>query len=213
MTTAQGKPEPRPRRNATARRHQELHDRLLAAAEQAIAADGLPNLRARALAEAVGCSVGAIYGVFPDLDALVLAVNGRTLEAIDAVMRDAGSGGDAAEHLVRLADAYLSYAATHRQRWNALFQHHLSPGRTVTPWYMERQAAAFAHIEAPLAVLQPGLPETERALLARTLFSAVHGMVELGLDEKVVAMPLPVLRAQVRLVVHAIAGGLAPRPL
>ncbi len=213
MNTAQGKPEPRPRRNTTAQRHQELHDRLLIAAEQAIATDGLPNLRARALAEAVGCSVGAIYGVFPDLDALILAVNGRTLEAIDAVMRDAGPGDDAADHLVRLADAYLCYAAMHRQRWSALFRHRLPEGRTVTPWYTERQAAAFAHIETPLAVLQPGLPEAERALLARTLFSAVHGMVELGLDEKVVAMPLPVLRAQVRLVVQAIAGGLTPRAL
>jgi AcrR family transcriptional regulator len=210
MNTVQDKSEPRSRR--TALRHQDLHDRLLAAAEQAIAADGLANLRARALAEAVGCSVGAIYGVFPDLDALILAVNGRTLEAIDAVMRDAGSGSNAADHLVRLAEAYLGYAARHRQRWNALFQHRMPEGRAVTPWYAERQEAAFAHIEAPLATLQPGLPAAERALLARTLFSAVHGMVALGLDEKVVAVPLPVLRAQVRLVVQVIASGLS-RPL
>jgi AcrR family transcriptional regulator len=213
MNTVQDKSEPRSQRNATAIRHQDLNDRLLAAAEQVIAADGLPSLRARALAETVGCSVGAIYGVFPDLDALVLVVNGRTLEAIDAAMRDTGSGSGPAEHLVRLAEAYLGYAAAHRQRWSALFHHRMPEGRTVTPWYAARQAAAFAHIEAPLAVLQPGLPDTERALLARTLFSAVHGMVELGLDEKVVAVPLPVLRAQVRLVVQAIAGGLSAGPL
>lgn len=184
----------------------------MAAAEQAIAADGLANLRARALAEAAGCSVGAIYGVFPDLDALILAVNGRTLEAIDAVMQQTGPGSDAADHLVRLAEAYLGYAATHRQRWSALFRHRMPEGRTAAPWYGERQEAAFAHIESPLAALQPGLSGAERALLARTLFSAVHGMVELGLDEKVIAVPLPVLRAQVRLVVQAIANGLLARP-
>ena len=44
-------------------------------------------------------------------------------------------------------------------------------------------------------------------VLARTVFSAVHGMVDLGLDEKVAEMPLAVLRAQIRLVVHALAAG------
>ena len=189
-------------------RHQDLHDRLVAAAEAAIGHVGLANLRARNLAETAGCSVGAIYGVFPDLDALVLAVNGRTLDAIDAAMRDAGSRGGPVHRLVRLADAYLEYAAAHRLLWNALFQHRMPHGRPITPEYADRQIAAFSHIEAPLGVLRPGLPDKQRALLARTLFAAVHGMVELGLDEKVAAMPLPVLRAQIRTVVEAIARGL-----
>lgn len=198
-----------PRSQRTAQRHRALHDRLLAAAEHAIEADGLANLRARGLAEAVGCSVGALYSVFPDLDAVIMAVNGRTLEAIDAVMRAAGGATDPADHLAMLADAYLDYAATHRQRWGALFQFRSAEGDAPSPGFVERQAAAFAHIEAPLAVLQPDLPEADRVLLARTLFSAVQGMVALGLDEKLVAVPLPVLRAQVRLVVRAMAKGLA----
>ena len=186
----------------------------MSAAEDAIAEHGLGNLRARALAETVGCSVGAIYGVFPDLEALVLSVNGRTLDAIDQVMRTATSNRGAVEHLVRLADAYLDYADNHRQRWRALFQHVSPEGRPVAPWFAQSQAAAFAHVEEPLLELAPDLTPDDRALLARSLFSAVHGMVALGLDEKVVAMPLPVLRAQIRLVVEAIARGLmrAPAP-
>ena len=46
-------------------------------------------------------------------------------------------------------------------------------------------------------------------MLARSLFSAVHGMVALGLDERVAAMTLPVLREQLRVVVGAVARGLA----
>ena len=201
----------RPRRDGTASRHKDLHDRLLDAAEEAIAAEGLSNLRARTLAEAVGCSVGAIYGVFTDLDTLILAVNTRTLAAIGAAL-DRAAGADPAERMVQLAYAYLDYAAANRPRWTALFQHRLPPGQSVTAEYAAQLAASFAHVEGPLAALCPALPEPDRVLLARSLFSAVHGMVELGLDEKVAAIPLPTLRAQIGFVVAAMAAGLATPP-
>ncbi len=208
MTIAQAKPERRPQRDATSSRHQDLRDQLLAAAEKTIATEGLPALRARTLAETVGCSVGAIYNIFPDLDALILAVNGRTLGAIDAVMRTVGPDAEPGTQMVRLAEAYLDYAAAQRLRWTALFSHRMSDGRTAPPWYRTQQDAAFSHVEAPLALLRPDLPAEARALLARTLFSAVHGMVALGLDEKIAAMALPVLREQVQIAVQAMARGL-----
>ncbi|MEJ1976083.1 MAG: TetR/AcrR family transcriptional regulator [Acetobacteraceae bacterium] len=208
MNAVQDKSERRSQRGATTSRHQGLHDQLLAAAEKTIAADGLPALRARALAEAVGCSVGAIYNIFPDLDALILAVNGRTLSAIDLAMRSVVPDAEPAVHLVHLAETYLDYAATQRRRWIALFSHRMSDNRTAPPWYAEQRNAAFSHVEAPLAALRPDLPADERALLARTLFAAVHGMVVLGLDETLTPLKLPVLRDQVRIVVQAMARGL-----
>ena len=203
-------PPPTRLRDSTAQRHQDLHDRLLDAAEAAIASGGLPSLKARTIAEAVGCSVGAIYGVFDDLDALVLAVNGRTLDAIATALSAVPNDGPAV-HLVRLAEAYLDFAAANGPRWRALFQHRMPEGRAVTPAYATRQLAAFSFIESPLAALRPDLAEGGRVILARTLFSAVHGMVDLGLDEKVASLTVEELRAQVRLVVSAIAAGLAPR--
>ncbi len=156
----------------------------------------------------VGCSVGAIYNIFPDLDALILAVNGRTLGAIDQVMRGVVPDPDPALQMVHLAEAYLEYAATQRQRWMALFTHQMSDNRTAPAWYGEQRDAAFSHIEGPLAALRPDLPADQCALLARTVFAAVHGMVVLGLDEKLATMGLPVLRDQVRVVVEAMARGL-----
>ena len=200
---------------AASARRDDLRQRLVAAAEAAVAQHGLESLKARTLATAAGCSVGAIYDVFADLDGLVLAVNGRTLDAIDTALRERGDGAGAApaERLVRLAAAYLGYAARHRRRWDALFLHRMPEGRPVEAWYAVRQTAAFSHVEAPLGDLLPGLDGAARALLARSLFSAVHGMVALGLDEKVAAMPLEVLREQVATVVRAVAAGLTSSPL
>ena len=195
-----------------AARHQDLQHRLLEAAEAAVAAGGLDGVRARAIAETVGCSVGAIYGVFADLDALVLAVNGRTLDAIAGALAAVPVRGGAAERLVRLADAYLGYAAANGPRWRALFQHRMADGRPVPPGFVERQLAAFSFIEAPLGELRPDLSPARRTVLARTLFSAVHGMVDLGLDEKVASLRPAELRSQVRLVVGALATGLGAPP-
>ena len=47
-----------------------------------------------------------------------------------------------------------------------------------------------------------------RATGSRTVTSALHGLVVLGLEEKLQAIPLPVLREQVRFVVTAIGRGM-----
>ena len=44
-------------------------------------------MKARPLAEAAGCALGAIYTVFPDLDALILAVSARTLARLERASR------------------------------------------------------------------------------------------------------------------------------
>ncbi len=152
--------------------------------------------------------------MFADLDALILAVNARTLDAIAAALSAVPVGGkNPAEHLARLAEAYLAYAAANGPRWRALFGHRMAGARPVPPGYAERLAAAFAFIEAPLAELRPALTPAKRTVLARTLFAAVHGVVELGLDEKVASLKPAELRAQLRLVVAAIAAGLPLVPV
>ena len=118
---------------------------------------------------------------------------------------------DPADQLVSRADAYLAYAAANRQRWRALFQHRMPPGHPASADHAARQAGAFSFIEAPLAALLPRLPRAQLTVMARTLFAAVHGMVDLGLDETVASLSPAALRAQVRLVVAAIAAGLPGR--
>src|SRR6202030_3733699 len=105
------------------------------AAERTIETHGLGGLKARALAYKVGCAVGAIYNVVTDLDDLVIAVNSRTLAALERDLAAAEQSSDAAKDqspvdmLVRLGTAYLAFAAAHRVRWRALFEHRLPEGK------------------------------------------------------------------------------------
>src|SRR5215470_13530693 len=74
-------------------RREQLKAALIDAAEAIIAKDGLAALRARDLAAAAGCALGAIYNAFEDLDAIVFAVNMRTLALIDHNLHGASRRG------------------------------------------------------------------------------------------------------------------------
>jgi AcrR family transcriptional regulator len=200
-----------------AERRKNLKTALIVAAEQVLAADGLGALRARSLAETVGCAVGAIYNVVADLDELILLVNSRTIADLERVLTETtgpedripASPDEAVKSLVRLAIAYTNFAAANTQRYRALFEHRLAPGGTMPGWYIEQQMRLFSYVEGPLRVLQPAASAKRIALLARSLVSAVHGIVMLGLEEKLYTVPLTALREQVTLVVSAIGRGLA----
>ncbi len=196
-------------------RHVVLRERLIDAAERTIAANGLAGLRARDLAGEAGCAVGTIYNVFEHLDELILCVGLRTLTMLDTALeagrlaRPYGSTEDAADDLVRLALAYLEFAARHTVRWRALFEHRMSEARPLPQWFVDQQHQLFAQVERPLVTLLPDLDPDARRILARTLFSAVHGIVALGLEEKLVSLLLPDLRSQLAATVRAIATGRA----
>lgn len=203
--------------SAASERRLALHDALVRAAEAAVAEHGLVALRARDLATEVGCALGAIYNVFPNLDALILEVNRRTLADLEAFIA-AESGGAPADgippgagrHVVaELASRYLAFAERNPLRWRAIFEHRLPAGAAIPEWYLAEQARLFGYVELALRDIQPRLTEAESGLLARTVFSAVHGIVSLGLDEKLGAVPAATLLAQLRAMLAALSEGLA----
>lgn len=203
-----GNPVSETRTEAGAQRRSKLRERLLDVARHSIATRGLEGLKARDLASEAGCALGAIYTAFNDLDELVLRVNLSTLdrlgEALDAALRRANPS----EALLALARAYLDFARREEPSWRALFEHRLSGGAPAPAWYADARDRLFLRLEAPLGELLPRQEAEARARLARTLFSAVHGVVTLGLEEKIAATPPATLDAQLDTLVRLIAAGL-----
>lgn len=197
-------------------KHDNLRELLVNAAERQIAREGLPSVRARALAAEAGCAVGAIYNVVADIDELIFAVNERTLaeleqhlEAAVAVAGDPARIEVATERLAAMAGAYLDFAVENRMLWRAMFEHQIAAGREIPDSYRQAQTRLFGYVEAPLGVLLSQAPPARRVALARSLFSAVHGMVSLGLDEKLGAVALADLREQIAFMTKAMARGVA----
>ncbi|HEX9905687.1 MAG TPA: TetR/AcrR family transcriptional regulator [Propylenella sp.] len=200
-----------------AERRQQLRNALVRTAERTVRRKGLAALKARELAAEVGCALGAIYNVFPDLDALILVVNSRTLAAFQRYLARLDSREGAAQRpgdhpavarLMRLATAYFDFAVANQPRWRALFEHRMGGIGKVPSWYIEAQKPLFALLEEPLSKLRPELGQEQKVLLARNVFAAIHGIVDLGLNQKLAATPAPILRAQVGQIAAAIGAGL-----
>lgn len=169
------------------KRKAELHEKLIVAAERRIEASGLVSVRARDLAAEVGCSVGAIYNVFDDLNALILAVNGRTFHKLGKAISASLEGTEAlppVERLIRMSIAYQAFADDNALLWRALFDIDMTDG-TVPDWYAKELDLLFANIAKPVAELFPELEGRELDLMVRALFSSVHGIVLLGLQNRI----------------------------
>lgn len=195
-------------------RRRKLRDALIQAAEGTIEKEGLRGMKARDLATTVGCAVGAIYNVFTDLDDLIFAVNALTLEQLEnkltaANATSADPQANAIRSLTHLALAYTNYAAANPRRWRALFDHRLAEDQAVPAWYRAQLARLFVYIEEPLRSLAPDMQPDQRMQLARSLFAAVHGIVLIGLEEKLQSIPLATLREQVTFMVEAFTKGLS----
>jgi AcrR family transcriptional regulator len=195
----------------TLQRREKLRDALILAAERSLAAKGLSGLSTRDLAREIGCANGAIYNLVEDLDDLILRVGSKTLARLDAALSAAETGAPASprDRLVVIAIAYCDFAADNIELWRALFEHRMAPDKAVPDWAIEQQTYLFRHIHQPLATLFPNWSATELSLTARGLFSSVHGMVALGLEQKLVAVPIDALRNQIAIIIRAVIDGLA----
>jgi len=191
-------------------RRAKFREELILAAERSIAAGGLAGLKTRELAREIGVANGAVYNLVEDMDELILRVGSRTLARLDASLTAAEAQGPTSprETLVRIAVAYCDFAAENLELWRALFEHRMVPGKPIPEWAIDEQMNLFRHIYQPLAELFPERTPAELGVTARSLFSAVHGMVLLGLEQKLIAVPVEALRKEIATIVSAMIDGL-----
>jgi len=173
-------------------RRDDLRARLIDIAEARIRADGLGAVKARELAREADCAVGAIYNVFSDLNGLVMAVNGRTFQALGAeVARSvlAAPKDEPQAELITMSHVYLRFAAQNTNLWRALFDLEMSTEMDVPQWYLAELGKLFALIAAPLRRVFPDYTRDQVELMTRALFSSVHGIVLLGLQKRISGVP------------------------
>jgi AcrR family transcriptional regulator len=192
-------------------KREDLKARLIEAARNRIAVDGLSNLRARDVTQDAGCALGGLYTVFADLDELIVYVNSSTLAELEQSLHDEpplekaqGTPESPVDALRHLARGYLAFAVAHRNLWKALFEH-LRP--TTPDWHLEEHLFLIGLIAAPLADLQPELGTEDRLIRARTLFGAVHGIISISLEGRFVGLPLERLEQEIDAFVLMIARG------
>ena len=190
-------------------RRKALRDTLSDLAEVEIEENGIAAIKARPLAQAAGRSVGAIYNVFGDLEDIIIAVIGRTVRMLGQFVAQALDGkGDLppTERLVVMSYAYLDYAAAHPRLWRALFDLQMSTDMDVPGWYLEELGRLFSYIDGPVQECFPEMSAEEVSLMTRALFSSIHGIVLLGLENRISGVPRDQIRNMIALMLRSSTG-------
>lgn len=168
----------------------DLKGRLIEAARNRIAENGLASLRARDVTQDAGCALGGLYTVFRDLDELILRVNSGTLAMLEGdLVAELGGEADPARQLRILAHGYMKFALGHRNLWAALFEHRLPDGIKAPTWHLDKHMFLIQFITRALAALNPDMAEEDVRIRALTLFSAVHGIISISLEARFVGIP------------------------
>ncbi|HEY7843724.1 MAG TPA: TetR/AcrR family transcriptional regulator [Bradyrhizobium sp.] len=176
-------------------------------ARDLITSKGLRSLKVRDIADAADCSIGSVYNEFGDFDGVILTVNKETVQALTARLK-AVPKDDPIRQLHRLAATYLEFAAEHANLLRSLFEHRMEEDRPFPEDILIMVMDAFRLMHEPLVRLMPDRDPNDVALLSRMMFSAVHGIISLGLEERMVAVPPESLRQQVAQFVDTYLKGL-----
>ncbi len=153
-----------------------LREKLIAVAEALVVQGGTAALTARALAVHIGYSVGHVYNLVPDLDTLILIVNGRTLDRLLGTLKDAMRRRKGEARLQALAQAYLDFCAHHSNLWGLVLGHRLTPGHKLPAVYAAKIAALPALVQAELKALFPGRAPDDLQQDVALLWAALHGL-------------------------------------
>jgi AcrR family transcriptional regulator len=185
---------------------------MLETARAIISAKGLRSLKVRDVAEAADCSIGSVYNEFGDFDGLILTVNRETVKALSALLAAVPSD-DPVRQLHGYAETYLSYFSEHANLLRSLYEHRMEGDRPFPEDILLMVMRAFALMHDPLVRLMPDADPAEIALQARMMFSAAHGIISLGLEERMVAVPPEQLRQQLARFVDTYLAGLGATPV
>ncbi len=170
------------RRNQHTR--EELRAIALQAAEHLVATYGLAGLSARKVVAHIGYTVGSLYMVFRNLDDLIVQMNERTLENLHTALAAAIADQPPPAAAIRaLAQAYIAFALTETHRWLAIYQHRMPDDQPLPDSLTEKVKQTFELVQGQLALLCPHRSPADITLATRALWSGVHGVCILGLDQ------------------------------
>lgn len=157
---------------------EELREIIMAAGHRHMEEVGFAHFSAREVAKRVGYSIGTIYNVFGSYDALILAINGRTL----ALWRDhlrrrlSTVGSDAPrDRLAAAITAYFEFATGYRHAWAAIYDFRLPEDTAAPESYQAQVRAIFDVVVEEVRAALPENRQDEAEPLTRSLLATVHG--------------------------------------
>ncbi len=191
--------------------HGDLRSALLEHAVRILRTEGLEALTLRAVARAAGVSQTAPYRHFADRRALMAAIAADGFRELNRAMGEAMAQGGGRQGFKGIAIAYVRFARANPALYRVMFGPEVANTGDL-PDLASAGRSALGFVQAGLEQLQKaGLVKAgDAAIMAVTLWAALHGLVSLILDGQAETVT-PDIDALVEATAQLVMFGLAPR--
>ena len=167
---------------------EQLKEMALVAAEQLLSEKSANQLSTRQIATKMGYTVGTLYQIFKNLPDLLLHVNARTLKKLyeDCQQLELDQL-DPEQVILSYANVYLNFAHSHTGLWEVIFDNTIISDDDLPEWYLIQVNSLFSLVESQLKIIHPEASELEITKTSRVLWSGVHGICILSINNNLFA--------------------------
>ncbi len=163
---------------------EELVNLTLATVKDFLEENSYHELSLRKIANMIGYVPSTLVNIFGNYNLLLLHVVAQTLDELSqASLQATDHCEDAHEALFELAYCYHDFAQKHPFRWQLVFEHNMN-GAELPEWHAQRIDGMTGMLESLLAQVAPDRTESEVIQASRVLWSGVHGITLLSVDDK-----------------------------
>ncbi|MDE1263860.1 TetR/AcrR family transcriptional regulator [Vibrio aestuarianus] len=142
------------------------------------------ELSLRKIATMIGYVPSTLVNVFGNYNLLLLHVVAQTLDELSAQAKKVvNKCDDPRQALYLLAYCYHDFALQHPNRWQLIFEHNMN-GEALPDWQAERIDTMTTMLEGLLQIIAPQRTKQEILQASRVLWSGVHGITLLSVDDK-----------------------------
>ncbi|EKO3535523.1 TetR/AcrR family transcriptional regulator [Vibrio fluvialis] len=142
------------------------------------------ELSLRKIATMIGYVPSTLVNVFGNYNLLLLHVVAQTLDELSGEAKAVVSQcKDPEQALYQLAYCYHDFAQKNPYRWQLIFEHNMN-GEVLPEWQAERIDTMTSMLEGLLKVIAPQRSDSEILRTSRVLWSGVHGITLLSVDDK-----------------------------
>jgi AcrR family transcriptional regulator len=185
MLTAEQEPDgdgmATPKRKTRVERQEEGRARVLDAARELFAADGVSGLSVRAIAARAGMPAMTLYGYFPHKTAILRALWSDALAPLQAQIAAAEKAeSNAKKRLHRVAQASVDYWLKHPDRYRIVFLTEDRREGEGEKWYIEESGLAPAIARfGPMIADARGRPGSDCGREGEALLCALNGVAHM----------------------------------
>lgn len=137
-----------------------IQNLLIDIGRQMVREKGTEALTVRKLSDASGCSVGAIYNQFANMDNFTVLQNKITLAELAALMCKEPETDDPFVDLNNILQRFVDYVSANKNLWYMLFNFHLTHGRYDYSFGYRREVGKI--LGCIRRVMERAVPEMER---------------------------------------------------